>query len=94
MRIGSDKDAATILGISGARLKAKISAGAPMPPFMKVPGSKFRRWDLDLVERWMAAFTVGAAADADTVLDPGMRVRGKRGLPKKIAEIGAGVRDV
>ena len=93
MRIGSDRDVAEILGISDTRLKARISAGAPMPPFMKVPGSKFRRWDLDQVEAWMAAFTV--SANANVAPDPGMRVSGKRGRgrPRKM-EIGAGVRDV
>ena len=94
MRIGSDKDAATILGISGARLKAKISAGAPVPPFMRVPGSKFRRWDLDQVEAWMAAFTV--SANANVAPDHGTRVCGKRGRgrPKKINTIGTLVRDM
>ena len=93
MRIGSDRDVAEILGISDTRLKARISAGAPMPPFMKVPGSKFRRWDLDQVEAWMAAFTV--SANANVAPDPGMQIikRG-RGRPKKINTIGALARDI
>jgi hypothetical protein len=93
MRIGSDRDVAEILGISDTRLKARISAGAPMPPYMRVPGSKFRRWDLDQVEVWMATFTVGAAAGA--VPDPGMQIikRG-RGRPKKINTIGTLARDM
>jgi len=77
MRIGSDKDVAEILGISTVRLKARISAGAPVPPFMKVPGCKFRRWDLDSVEQWMATFTVGVIAD----------VTRRRGRPRKTAAL-------
>ncbi|MHB1582046.1 MAG: hypothetical protein ACYCQM_14965 [Acidithiobacillus sp.] len=87
MRIGSDKDTAVILGISTVRLKARISAGAPVPPFMKVPGSKFRRWDLDGVEEWMATFTVGVimAPDHEAPIMPTTKKRG-RGRPRKTAQ--------
>ncbi len=61
MRIGGDKEVATLLGISPARLKMRISAGSPVPPYMRAPGSKFRRWDLDAVEAWLAGFTVKSA---------------------------------
>ena len=61
MRIGGDKEVAALLGISPARLKMRISAGSPVPPYMRAPGSKFRRWDLDAVEAWLAGFTVESA---------------------------------
>ena len=61
MRIGGDKEVAALLGISPARLKMRISAGSPVPPYMRAPGSKFRRWDLDAVEAWLAGFTVASA---------------------------------
>ena len=60
MRIGGDKEVAALLGISPARLKMRISAGSPMPPYMRAPGSKFRRWDLDAVETWLAGFTIAS----------------------------------
>jgi hypothetical protein len=61
VRIGGDKEVAALLGISPARLKMRISAGSPVPPYMRAPGSKFRRWDLDAVEAWLAGFTVASA---------------------------------
>jgi len=84
MRIGSDKDAAAILGISVARLKARISAGASVPPFMKIPGAKFRRWDLDQVEAWMMTFMIGVIAvpDHEAPIMPTTKNRG-RGRPRK-----------
>lgn len=88
MRFGSDQDVAEILGISHERLKAKISAGAPMPPFMRVPGSKYRRWDLDAVEVWLAQYIVrgtGLATRAGSPAQPsgqGLPRRG-RGRPRK-----------
>ena len=60
MSIGGDKEVAALLGISPARLKMRISAGSPMPPYMRAPGSKFRRWDLDAVETWLAGFTIAS----------------------------------
>lgn len=88
MRLGSDQDVAEILGITHERLKAKISAGAPMPPFMRVPGSKFRRWDLDVVVAWLAQYTVRGtdlatrAGSQDQRPDQGLPRRG-RGRPRK-----------
>lgn len=88
MRIGSDKDAATILGISVARLKAKVRAGAPVPSFMKIPGAKFRRWDLDQVEAWMMTFMIGVIAvpDHEAPIMPTTKKRG-RGRPRKTLPI-------
>lgn len=83
MRFGSDQDVALILGISHDRLKARISAGAAMPPFMRAPGSKFRRWNLDVVEAWMAQYTVGAADLAVQVDPPSPAARRRRGRPRK-----------
>ena len=60
MRIGGDKEVAALLGISAARLKMRISAGSPVPPYMRAPGSKFRRWDLDAAETWLAGFTIAS----------------------------------
>ena len=89
MRFGSDQDVAEILGISHERLKAKISAGAPMPPFMRVPGSKYRRWDLDAVAAWLVQYTVRGTADLvtrtgshDQLSNQGLPRRG-RGRPRK-----------
>ena len=79
MRIGSDRDVAEILGISDTRLKARISAGVPVPPYMRVPGCKFRRWDLDQAEVWMATFTVGVITEAITTPDHDAPTAGKRG---------------
>jgi hypothetical protein len=76
MRLGSDQDVAAILGISHDRLKARISAGAPVPPFMRAPGSKYRRWDLDAVAAWLVQYTVRGTADQ------GLPRRG-RGRPRK-----------
>ncbi len=88
MRLGSDQDVALILGISHERLKARICAGAPMPPFMRTPGSKYRRWDLDAVEGWLRQYTVRGAdlvVRSDSLeLSPGQgQVRRKRGRPRK-----------
>ncbi|MHB8252823.1 MAG: hypothetical protein ACYDEV_03820 [Acidiferrobacter sp.] len=87
MRIGSDKDVAAILGISTVRLKARISAGLPTPPFMKVPWVKRRRWDLDGVETWMVAFTIDVTTDAVSIatLVGAAKKRG-RGRPRKTAQ--------
>ena len=86
MRIGSDKDVADLLGISHVRLKARISAGLPTPPYMKPPGSKFRRWDLDGVEVWMATFTITGdmitVPDHEALIAPTTKKRG-RGRPRK-----------
>ena len=85
MRIGDDKDVALILGISHERLKARICAGALMPPFMRTPGSKYRRWDLDVVEGWLRQYTVRGAgltvrsdsADPSPNQKPPQRGRGR-----------------
>ena len=88
MRLGSDKEVAEILGISHERLKARISAGAAMPPFMRTPGSKYRRWDMDQVEAWLAQFKVGGAdpegraSSSDRSPDQRQARRG-RGRPRK-----------
>ena len=37
MRIGGDKEVAALLGISAARLKMRISAGSPVPSYMRAP---------------------------------------------------------
>jgi hypothetical protein len=88
MRIGDDKDVALILGISHERLKARICAGALVPPFMQTPGSKYRRWDLDVVEAWLRQYTVRGAdltVRSDSLeLSPGPgQVRRGRGRPRK-----------
>lgn len=88
MRIGFDKDAAEILGISAVRLKMRISAGAPVPPYMRPPGAKRRRWDLDGVEEWMATFTVGAITNSHhkASITPTTGQRG-RGRPRKTKQL-------
>ena len=91
MRIGDDKDVALILGISHERLKARICAGALVPPFMRTPGSKYRRWDLDVVEAWLVRFTVGGtdltvrSESMELSLGQGPPRRG-RGRPRKTKE--------
>ena len=88
MRIGDDKDVALILGISHERLKARICAGAPMPPFMRTPGSKYRRWNMDVVEAWLVRFTVGGTdlvvrCDSSGQAPDQRQVRRGRGRPRK-----------
>ena len=88
MRLGSDHDVALILGISHDRLKARISAGAAMPPFMRTPGSKYRRWDLDQVEAWLARYTVrgadlAAGHDQPNQSQDQQQPRRGRGRPRK-----------
>lgn len=89
MRLGSDHDVALILGISHERLKARISAGAAMPPHMRTPGSKYRRWDLDQVEAWLARYTVGspdlAGCHDKPNQSPDQQQAGRgRGRPRKV----------
>ena len=83
MRIGDDKDVALILGISHERLKARICAGAPTPPYMQTPCSKYRRWDLDVVEAWLVRFTVGGTADLAVSATGSQAPRRGRGRPRK-----------
>jgi hypothetical protein len=80
MRIGGDKEVAALLGISPARLKMRISAGSPVPPYMRAPGSKFRRWDLDAAEAWLAGFTV-ESAPAPSSAPPGSAAVSRRRGP-------------
>ena len=84
MRIGDDKDVALILGISHQRLKARICAGAPTPPYMQTPGSKYRRWDLDVVEAWLKQYTVRGAADLAVSAVGSQAPRRGRGRPRKL----------
>lgn len=83
MRIGSDKEVAALLGISHERLKARICAGALMPPFMRTPGSKYRRWDLDVVEGWLRQYTVRGTADLAVSATGSQAPRRGRGRPRK-----------
>ena len=84
MRIGGDKEVAALLGISPVRLKMRISAGLPMPPYMRAPGSKFRRWDLDAVEAWLARFTTESTpVPPPPLADHASPCRRGRGRPTK-----------
>ena len=56
MRRGSDQDVARLLGISVDRLQKRIQTGIAAPPYLQVPGSRSRIWDMDDVEAWLKEF--------------------------------------
>ncbi len=84
MRIGRDKEVVALLGINPARLKMRISAGSPLPPYIRAPSSKFRRCELGAVETWLAGFTV-ESAPAPSV-PPGRAAVSRRRGPGRLAK--------
>ena len=65
----SDDEVASLLGLSVSRLRNKISAGQPLPPYILPAGCRKRLWPYRKVHDWLAAFMVGGdgrALDAST----------------------------
>lgn len=82
MRRGSDKDVAGLLGISVDRLQKRIQAGEIVPPYIQVPGSRSRIWDMDDVDTWLREFRcVAPLPELKLTLIP--RPKRGRGRPTK-----------
>ncbi len=79
MRRGSDQDVARLLGISADRLHKRIQTGVTAPPYIQVPGSRSRIWDMDDVEAWLKEFRC-ATPHIGASLAP---VKRGRGRPRK-----------
>ena len=83
MRIGSDKDIALLMGLSLNRAQIRFQQGLPMPPAIRIPGLRSRRFDLDSAEKWLRDHcdhvTVGP------YIEPRVPViqKRKRGRPRK-----------
>lgn len=86
MRIGNDKDVADLLGISQVRLKARIAGGNPMPPFIKLPGLRRRRWNLDDVEAWIIGFAQTSTVPANHHPEASLTKLRRPGRPTKVAQ--------
>ena len=54
----TDDDFAVLLGITVARLRNKVSAGEPLPPYILPPNCRRRLWPSSKVNEWFARFTV------------------------------------
>ena len=52
----TDTELAKLLGITVARLRNKVSAGAPLPPYIHPAGCRKRLWPCGPVHRWLAGF--------------------------------------
>ena len=55
----TDDELAALLRISIARLRNKISAGEPLPPYIRPPGFRKRLWHSDRVSAWLSEYTIG-----------------------------------
>ena len=82
MRRGSDKDVAGLLGISVDRLQKRIQAGEMVPPYIHVPGSRSRIWDLDDVDAWLHKFRCATPVPGPA-LAPIPQPKRRRGRPTK-----------
>ena len=54
----TDLEIATLLGITVARLRNKLSAGQPLPPYIQLPGCRKRLWPCGGVNDWLTGFTI------------------------------------
>lgn len=55
----TDRQIATILGITKRRLLVKIcEKKGNLPPYFKIPGTRMRLWPIDEFERWLATYLV------------------------------------
>lgn len=54
----SDDEVASLLGLSVSRLRNKISAGHPLPPYILPIGCRKRLWPYQKVHDWLAGFLV------------------------------------
>ena len=82
MRRGSDQDVAELLGISVDRLQKRVQAGKMVPPYIYVPGSRSRVWDMDDVDAWLKGFRCATPMPVSTVTRMPQPKRG-RGRPTK-----------
>lgn len=82
MRRGSDHDVAELLGISVDRLQKRIQAGEAAPPYIRVPGSRSRVWDMDDVDAWLQKFRCATPLPTSTAPHIAQPKR-SRGRPPK-----------
>ena len=54
----SDDEVASLLGVSVSRLRNKISARQPLPPYILPTGCRKRLWPYQQVHDWLAGFMV------------------------------------
>lgn len=59
----TDPEVAKLLSISLSRLRTKICRGNPLPPSIKVPGSRTRLWEKNDVHNWLDQFKQDASND-------------------------------
>lgn len=55
----TDQEFAALLGISVVRLRNKVSAGEPLPPYVQPPGCQKRFWNRDKVNDWLTRYGIG-----------------------------------
>ena len=55
----TDDEVASLLGVSVSRLRNKISARQPLPPYILPTGCRKRLWPYQQVHDWLAGFMVG-----------------------------------
>lgn len=80
----TDTEIAHLLGISLGRLRNKLCAGNPLPPYIQAPGCRNRLWSRQAVHEWLERFTISASAPA--AYEPAPR---RRGRPTKQEEVRA-----
>lgn len=85
MRRGSDQDVAELLGISVDRLRKRIQGDELVPPYIHIPGTKSRIWDMDEVEGWMRGFRRTPLSVVPTLAHAAPPVKRGRGRPPKTA---------
>lgn len=54
----TDAQLAALLGISVVRLRNKVSAQEPLPPYIQPPGCRKRLWNREQVNDWLSRFTI------------------------------------
>ena len=54
----TDDEVASLLGVSVSRLRNKISARQPLPPYILPTGCRKRLWPYQQVHDWLAGFMV------------------------------------
>lgn len=71
----TDEDVAALLGISVTSLRNKVSAGEPLPPYIRPSGCRKRLWPCRQVQDWLAGYLVGGS---DRRSGSAERPRGRR----------------
>ncbi len=56
----TDGDVAALLGISVTSLRNKVSAGVPLPPYIRPSGCRKRLWPCRQVQDWLTGYLIGA----------------------------------